>query len=242
MRPLTRALLALALAIALTACSKPAAPPAAQPTPAQQPAAAQQSAAVQQSAAAAASSASAPTVPQGARRYAVVGAESTAAYIAREKFVERPLPNEAVGTTREIRGELILDPNGQFLPSQVTVDLRTLQSDSGRRDNALRTRWLESNQYPLAEFRIRGVEGPAPRWVEGQPAAFRLAGILQVHGTEKPVIWDATATRSGETLQVEATLALKMSDFGIRVPDIAGLLKAEDDLKLQVKLVARHQP
>lgn len=223
MRRVSPTALALFLAAALTACSKPPGAPA--PPPAQPPAPAPAS----------------PAAPQGAARYAIVAAESSASYIAREKFVNRPLPNEAVGTTTAIKGELVVGADGQFHPSQVTVDLRTLQSDSSRRDNALRGRWLESDKYPLAEFSISGVAGAAPKLAEGQPVPFKLAGKLKVHGTEKAVTWEATGTRGGDTLKLEASIALKMSDFGIEPPDIAGMLKAEDALRLQVKLVARKQ-
>lgn len=218
--------LALCLAVAASACGKARTPAGEQPAPAAtgQPASAGTGA----------------PLPAGATRYAIA-AGSVARYIAREKFVNRNLPNEAVGETSTIQGELVVGANGAFLPSQVKVDLRTLKSDSPRRDNALRRRWLESDKYPWAEFTVTGVEGAPAQWPEGQPAQFKLVGKLKVRDREQTVTWDATATRSGKTLQLEATTAVKMSDFGITPPDIAGLLKAEDNLKLQVKLVAQQQ-
>lgn len=173
----------------------------------------------------------------GGQRYVIDGARSTASYSVQEKFANRDLPNLAVGTTSTIAGELVLVEGG-IGPSVVTVDLRTLQSDSSRRDGRLRQQYLESDKYPMAEFKIAGASGDAPAFAEGQETHFRLTGTMNLHGVEREVTWDARGTRQGDTLVWNATMEFKLTDFGIEVPDIIGMLKVDDWAKLDVSLTA----
>lgn len=172
-------------------------------------------------------------------RYVIVAEQSSASYIAREKFVNRELPNSAVGTTSDIKGELVLEGTA-VKPSKVTVDLRTLKSDSERRDNAIKRRWLESEKYPYAEFSITGFEGTAPAFSGGQPAQFKLGGRMKVRDAERPVTFDVTGTVSGDTLVWTAKAKFKMSDFGVQPPDIANMLKVEDEMQVEVKITAKR--
>lgn len=177
-----------------------------------------------------------------AGRYVVVPEQSSASYIAREKFANRELPNSAIGTTSDIKGELLLDGGGAVTvkPSKVTVDLRTLKSDQERRDNALKRRWLESDKYPYAEFSISGAEGAAPAFADGKPAQFKLAGRMKVRETERPLTFDVTGTVNGDTLIWTAKAQFKLTDFGVEPPDIANMLKVEDGMQVEVKITARR--
>jgi len=168
-------------------------------------------------------------------RYTVVAARSSASYHAREKFVSRQLPSDAVGTTAVISGDLLFGEKG-LGASTVSVDLRTLKSDEGRRDNFIQGRTLQTSQYPMAVFSVTG-SSPAPLlFAEGQPMPFQITGTLKVHGVEKPLTWDATGTRQGSAINVKATTAFKLSDFQIQAPDIGGMLKVEDGMKLSIDL------
>lgn len=173
----------------------------------------------------------------GGQQYAIDGERSSATYSVQEKFANRNLPNLAVGTTSAVSGNLVLTEDG-IGPSVVTVDVSTLRSDSGRRDNQLRGRYLESNKYPRAEFRITGTAGPAPAFAEGQETHFQLVGTMLLHGTEQAVTWEGRGTRTGETLVWNATTEFKLTDFNIEVPDIAGMLKADDWARVEVTLAA----
>ena len=171
-------------------------------------------------------------------RYLIVADKSKASYQAREKFVNRDLPNEAVGTTSVIKGELVLGEKG-LQPSTVTVDLSTLKSDESRRDNYIKTRTLQTDRYPLAEFTISG-SNPAPlSFSPGQETRFQVAGTMKIHGVEKPFTWDVTGTRQGTALVWKATAAFKLTDFQLTPPDIASMLKVEDSMKLAVELTAQ---
>lgn|GEM_PF-1952733 len=173
-------------------------------------------------------------------RYQVVPGESTASYSVQEKFLDRNLDVVAVGTTSNITGELILD-KGLFQSSTVVVDLQSLKSDQPRRDQKLRTTALETDKYPTAEFRVTGIAGAAPALADGQEVAFKLEGIMNLHGVEKPWTWDAKGVVEGDTLKLTATTKFNMAEFNIDPPNVLNLISVDDQVQLDVSLVARKQ-
>ena len=82
----------------------------------------------------------------------------------------------------------------------------------------------------------------APRDPSPLPAAghyaFQLSGPMTVHGVQKEVTWDVTAARDGANLTGTATTAFKFGDFGMQPPQVAVVLSVEDDIRLEVNLVA----
>ena len=178
----------------------------------------------------------------GAVRYSIVSDRSEARYEVQEKFAERPLPNQAVGRTQDISGDIELEGPGSLRGRvlQMRVDLRTLTSDSGRRDAFVRTNTLQTDQFPFAEFRSTEPAGPAT-YTEGTEATFQIPGIMTIKGNERPITWDATARLDGERLAGTATAQIKLSDFGVEAPRLA-ILTVEDDMTWIVQLEAERAP
>ena len=184
--------------------------------------------------------AGAPT--SGGVRYRVVSDQSEARYEVQEKFVERPLPNQAVGRTKDVTGEVELEAAGALRGRilQMRVDLRTLTSDSSRRDNFIRQNTLQTDQFPFAEFRSTEPAGPAS-YTEGSEASFQIPGLMTIKGQERPITWDATARLEGGRLTGTATARIKLSDFGVEAPRLA-ILSVEDDMTWVVQLEAERVP
>jgi len=178
------------------------------------------------------------TQPSAGAAYAIVAQESTASYSVREKFANQELPVTAVGKTSGFKGELVI-ANGLFAPSTVTVDLSQLKSDQSRRDNALKTKGLETDKYPTAELKITGTQGGAPALAEGKEVGFKLAGTLKVHGVEKNVVWDAKATLQGDTVKLAAQLKFNMKDYDISPPSVLGTLTVDENVQLDVQVTAK---
>ena len=121
---------------------------------------------------------------------------------------------------------------------EIVVDISQLTSDESARDNAIRRNWLESRKYPLARFKPTELRNLPAQVVEGRPFTFQMVGDLTVHETTKQVVWDVTATLRGDELEVMATTGFKMSQFNVKPPNIAGFVRAEDDLELTLDLTA----
>lgn len=177
------------------------------------------------------------------RNFAIVPAETEASYEVQEQFLQQNLPVKAIGRTNEVSGTFQFTQAGQ--PSgainNIVVDLRTLKSDSDRRDNAIRGRWLESDTYPLAEFSSTGVEGAPTTYAEGEQISFKLIGNMTIRNVTKPVTFDVTGKLAGDTVTGMATTKLLMKDFGFDPPVIAGILTVEDGVTITVNFTAKEQ-
>ena len=174
------------------------------------------------------------------RTFAIVPAQTEASYTVQEQFLNRNLPNQAVGTTNAVEGAFQFTADGQPTGqvTKIMVDLRTLKSDSNMRDQRIRSQWLESNTYPYAEFVSTGVEGVPTSYAQGQEISFKLTGNMTIHNTTRPVTFDVTGKLVGDTVTGTATTQLLMKDFGFDPPSVAGILTVQDGVTVTVNFTA----
>jgi polyisoprenoid-binding protein YceI len=164
-------------------------------------------------------------------------AEATEArYRVTEQLAGRSLPSDAVGTTKDVSGTIVLDPSGAVVAGQskITVNLTKLQSDSGQRDNVVKRSALQTNQFPTAEFvptKIEGLTQPLPTAGE---IRFTLSGDLTVRGVTRPVTWGVTAQAGPGEVSGTAATTVTFQDFGMTPPKIGPVLGVEDELTLEI--------
>jgi len=178
---------------------------------------------------------------RGPVRYGIVAEGSEVRYRVREQLVGLSFPNDAVGATGAVEGSVAFDAQGRVLPdSRVTVDLRTLRSDEGRRDNYVRRNTLETDRFPTVTF----VPTEARRLPFPLPATgsvpIELVGDLTVKDVTRRVTWEGTATFDGPRVTIRARTAFRFGDFGLRVPRVSVVLSVEDDIKLEADLALRR--
>jgi polyisoprenoid-binding protein YceI len=178
-------------------------------------------------------------LPAGVRRFVVASGESSAKYVVEETL--RGLPATAVGTTTDVTGELYLTRDGlhKDMPSKFRVDLRTLKTDEGMRDNFVRQNALRTGQFPFAEFVVESVTGFPASYTEGAEINLTLSGTMTIKGQAKPLTFTVKARQAGNTLTATADTQFNMTEFGITPPEVA-LAKAKDGVVLQVVLIARE--
>ncbi len=177
--------------------------------------------------------------------FVVLPEQSEASYIAREKLAALPATSEAVGRTNAVSGDIYLTRQGLAAspPSVLRVDLRTLRSDETRRDNYVRNNTLQADRFPYAEFVIERVDGFPTSYQDGQEVSLQVSGTMTIRGTARPMTFDVRARYGGGTLTGVAHTSFRLSDFGLSPPNIAGFVTVEDEMRLQVVLVARlEQP
>lgn len=177
----------------------------------------------------------------GALTYEIVPELSEAAYFADEELASVGLPSTAKGATNDITGTFYLTADSTALDtsqtSAFTVDLTTLTSDEDRRDNRVQEA-LETGSFPTAKFTISTVSGFDPAIAEGAEQNLVMTGTLDLHGVQKAVTWDVQAKREGNGISALATINFLYSDFDIAAPSFGGFVSVEDDVTLQVQLVA----
>jgi len=186
-----------------------------------------------------ASATAAPTT-DATLHFVVVPEESEATYVAREKLASLPLSSNAVGKTRAVSGDIFLTTEGLASeePSAFRVDLSTLASDEGRRDNYIKQNTLQTDTFPFAEFAIDEVQGFPADYPEGEEVELTLTGRMTIRETQLPLTFQVKARQSGDTLTAVADTNFKMTDFGLDPPQLA-FVSVEDGVQLQVVLVAR---
>jgi polyisoprenoid-binding protein YceI len=158
-----------------------------------------------------------------------------ARYVVREQLANVSLPGDAIGTTTDVTGMIVLTVDGKVVPeeSRFVVDLRTLRSDADMRDNFIQRSTLETGRFPTAEFVPAEAIGlPSPLPTSGD-VAFQLAGDLIVHGVTRPATWEVTAQVLGQELVGRASTSFTFGDFGMQVPRVARVLSIEDNIRLE---------
>lgn len=180
--------------------------------------------------------------PTTLERFVVVPGESQAVYRAGEVFFSQQNRfNVAVGTTNAIQGELWIDrtdPRRSRIGT-MTVDISTLKSDQERRDSAIRNWWLESSRFPTAQFTPTAIRGLPEAYARGQEVFVQIEGRLRIRQVTRPVTFAARLLLDGNTLSGTATTTILMTDFGFDPPSILGILKAENQVNLELHLTAR---
>jgi polyisoprenoid-binding protein YceI len=177
----------------------------------------------------------------GGLAFTIVPEQSEATYLAGETLASVGLPSTAEGATQEIEGTIYLTEDGWELDpanqTKITVQLANLKTNQDRRDSRVRDA-LEVTQYPEATFVATRVSGVDTSISPEQEHTFQLTGLMTLHGVEKEVTWDVKATRDGEVMTALATITILYTDFDITKPDIGGFVSVEDDVTLQMDIVA----
>lgn len=165
---------------------------------------------------------------------------SEAGYRVREKLARLPAPSDAVGRTDAVTGGLTVQGQGQdysVTDIEIQVDVSKLQSDSPRRDDAIRTRGLETDSYPLANFVGRGPITLPASAARGEMVRLPLVGMLTIHGMTKQVSIPIEARLDGEQAEVAGSFTFPMSEFAMEPPKIANIVTVEPTATMEFRLL-----
>jgi polyisoprenoid-binding protein YceI len=193
------------------------------------------------------SAASATPPPEPAATFAAnwtVAPSSTAGYRVREKLAILPATSDAVGRTSAVTGTAALRAAGPDLILQsasISADLTQLKSDSTRRDDRIRGLGIESDRFPSATFQLASPVTVAVRPQEGAQVQITINGSLTLHGVTKSVDLPVTAQLSRDQIMVVGSLTFPWGDFGMRAPNIAGVVSIQSDPIMEFSLVLKRE-
>jgi polyisoprenoid-binding protein YceI len=157
----------------------------------------------------------------------VIGAGSELGYRVAEVLFG--VPTEGVGRTDQVTGELRLD--GTVLTEATfTVDVATITSDDGRRDNQFRGRIMSASEFPTATFTLTSPADLGVEATEGASVTTAVSGDLTLRGVTLPVEVTVEARITDGRLGVLGTVPVVFTDFGIADPSIAGITVEPDGL------------
>jgi polyisoprenoid-binding protein YceI len=143
--------------------------------------------------------------------------------------------NTAVGRTPNVSGSMTVEGD-QVTAVDVEVDLTTLQSDSGNRDGALRSRGLESDQFPTATFSLTEPIALPAGAGDGERVTAQATGDLTIHGVTQPVTLSVEAELSGGAAAVVGQAPVALADFDIDPPTGFSVLSIRNEGTFEFQL------
>src|SRR6266550_3444370 len=182
-----------------------------------------------------------PVASTGLQTFQIVSAQTTAAYSVHENLIIQNKPNnDAVGTTHSVQGSFKIRTGTSPLIAamNITVDLRTLQTDSTMRDNYVRRNALQTDTYPYATFVSVSTQGLPASYSDGQTVHFQLTGNLTMHGKTNKEVFDVQGKVVGKAITGTATSTIYMTDFGIQPPNLANIAIAKNKVVVTLTFTA----
>ncbi len=169
-------------------------------------------------------------------RLVLAAAGTSASWRVRERLASFDFPNDAVGTTHDVGGAIVVGADWQPVAaeSKITVNLTTLKSDREMRDGYIRRRTLQTDQYPTAVLvptKFLRMRTPLP---DSGTFTFEIEGDLTVHGVTKPTTWLVTAVAKDGGYTGSALTRVTFEAFGMQQPRVPILLSIEDEINLQL--------
>jgi polyisoprenoid-binding protein YceI len=138
-------------------------------------------------------------------------------------------PADAVTGTFTITGNMVEE-------TSVTADLRTLQSDNGLRDNAIRSRGLESDSFPEGTFVLaEPIELPEEPPL-GETVEFRAVGDFTLHGVTRRVEVPIEGRWDGTLIQVVGNLPIVFADYDMEAPTAPAVASIEDEGEMEFQI------
>lgn len=124
----------------------------------------------------------------------------------------------------------------------IMINARTLATDSGGRDNAVK-RFVLNTDTPEHEFIVFAptvfVDFPAGDFLPDTTVTGTIIGDLTISGTTNEVRFPATITHaSSGAIQIVAEQAIAYERFGLTIPDVPFVADVADEITLAVSLIA----
>jgi polyisoprenoid-binding protein YceI len=172
--------------------------------------------------------------PAGATTYTGAATGNEVRYRVREQLAGIDFPNDAIGKTTRITGQIVIDDDGRVVSdaSRFIVDAASITSDRDRRDNYIRRRTLTVDQHPtivLVPTELRGLSIPSGAGRD----TFQLLGNLTVRGVTRPMTWNAAAEFQNGRVTGSAVTLFTFPDFEMEKPRVRSVLSVADTIALE---------
>lgn len=144
----------------------------------------------------------------------------------RVAFTARFMGETFQGTTGKIDGYVAwngADPDSGGVEGSdlyFEVDLNSLDTGIGMRNNHMRENYLITDTYPYAAYKGKIVKAARPG---GSEMLVDVDGVMTIHGTGKPLRVTGRVRVDGDRYRLTCSFPLDIRDFGIEVPSLMGM-------------------
>lgn len=143
--------------------------------------------------------------------------------------------------TKALSGRLeTTDASPSRLAGTLSVDLSTLETGISLRDSHLRDRYLEIGKGDGFTHAVLSDITLVARHVAGFEGRTEFTATLRVHGVTRPVAGQATVTRAGRGVKVDATFPISLNAFAIPEPRYLGV-GVRDEVRVRAEFVATEE-
>jgi len=143
------------------------------------------------------------------------------------------------GRTSNITGHLACNPEdlAHSIDLNMVVDMASLDTGIGLRNNHMRDNHLETDTYPTAVFTGGTiVGGDASDLRPGATTHLEVQGVFDLHGVARDLVVPADVTMATDgSLTVSARFMVKLSDHEIKRPKFL-VMKLADEQAVKVTL------
>jgi len=159
-------------------------------------------------------------------------------------FVSKAPLETVEGKTDRVTGSVAVDPADLAAGChvEVRVDLASLDTGIGKRNQHMRENHLETDRFPEAVFLADSLSEAPAALAPDTPAAFTLIGDFSLHGVTKQIAVPVTVVLSadGRALAVSAAFAVKLADYSIARPQFL-VMKLDELQRVNVALTAQRR-
>jgi len=117
------------------------------------------------------------------------------------------------GELRLSGGEIRFDPDTGAAAGELVVDATSARTGMGSRDRNMHRDVLESERYPRIVFRAARLRVVRR---EARSAEIELAGVLDMHGQQRPLVLPARLAAMGDRVAIETSFRVPYLDWGMQ--------------------------
>jgi polyisoprenoid-binding protein YceI len=128
------------------------------------------------------------------------------------------------GSTDQVTGSVVV-AGGDLATADVTVDVASIATDSGRRDSYFRSNVMDVAANPTATFSVTEV-ADLPE-LTGTPVTVPVAGELTLAGVTQQVQTEISVVRTAAGVDVSGSVPVAFADYGVDAPDL-GFVRVDD--------------
>ena len=175
--------------------------------------------------------------------FSIVQDESEVRFLIDE--VLRGADFTVVGVTDQVAGDIsvnMADPAASDI-GLIRINARTLATDNGNRNRALRTFILKSaeDEYEYAEFETRELKFTPEQVTIGEPFRLLVVGELRIAGVARTLAFETDITLESESRLsgvARNLVPLLHADLGLTIPDVPFVSDVAEEVRLEIDFVA----
>ncbi|GAA1762741.1 YceI family protein [Agromyces humatus] len=139
------------------------------------------------------------------------------------------------GRTSDVTGTLTVDEL-TLTSASLEVDVASIATDSGNRDEYFRSNAMRTGEFPTATFVLTEPVAVDAAPTVGEVQTVQATGELTLAGVTRTVTVDLEAVLNGADGQVAGSIPITFADFGVEAPNL-GFVSVEPDGFVEFSLV-----